>query len=173
MKKNILNKQKGRISMKRMISILNVGVVLFVFSATVSAADVNPDVEIEYFDDGSYLITTFEEGSSHFGVSAFSTNAKNVTKSKTVKYYDSNKVARWYVKVTGTFLYGKGVAKCTSSSVSAGTYGKIWKIVSKSAGKSGNAATAKATAKQYYNGTVIKTINKTVKLTCSSTGSFS
>ena len=73
------------------------------------------------------------------------------------------------VKVTGTFTYGNGSSKCTSSSVTAESKSGAWKITSKSASKSGN----KATAKRYYGGSVAETKNKTVTLTCSPSGSFS
>lgn len=49
----------------------------------------------------------------------------------------------------------------------------IWKITSSSSGKSKNTASATATAKHYYNNSVVDTVTRTVKLTCSSTGKFS
>jgi hypothetical protein len=97
----------------------------------------------------------------------------SLTKTKTSYYKNSNGTILWYVKVTGTFTYGNGSSKCTSSSVTAESKSGAWKITSKSASKSGNKATAKATAKRYYGGSVAETKNKTVTLTCSPSGNFS
>lgn len=124
--------------------------------------------EIEYLDNGDYLIYTIEDDASR----NFQPFSNTVTKSKYARYYHKNSV-QWYVKVTGTFTYGSGTFKCTSSSVSAKSNVNIWKITSSSSGKSKNTATATATAKQYYSGSVIDTVTRTVKLTCSSTGKFS
>lgn len=124
--------------------------------------------EIEYLDNGDYLIYTIEDDASR----NFQPFSNTVTKSKYARYYHKNSV-QWYVKVTGTFTYGSGTSKCTSSSVSSKSNVNIWKITSSSSGKSKNTATATATAKQYYSGSVIDTVTRTVKLTCSSTGKFS
>lgn len=124
--------------------------------------------EIEYLDNGDYLIYTIEDDASR----NFQPFSNTVTKSKYARYYHKNSV-QWYIKVTGTFTYGSGTSKCTSSSVSAKSSADGWKIVNSSASKSKNTASATATAKHYYNNSVIDTVTRTVKLTCSSTGKFS
>ena len=126
--------------------------------------------QIEYLDDGSYFETVITT-ESNSGMTTLS--SKSVTKTKTSYYKNSNGTILWYVKVTGTFTYGNGSSKCTSSSVTAESKSGAWKITSKSASKSGNKATAKATAKRYYGGSVAETKNKTVTLTCSPSGNFS
>ncbi|MCI8559763.1 MAG: hypothetical protein HFH03_01345 [Dorea sp.] len=153
--------------MKKIVCILS-AIFLLTFSSTSFAANLDSNSEIEYFDDGSYIIITIENDFQTM-ITPFS---NTITKSKTVKYYSGN-VAKWYVKVTGSFTYGNGSAKCTKSTISAGSYTKEWKILSKSATKSGPTASASAIAKKYYNGKVTETIVKTVKLTCSPTGKFS
>lgn len=115
--------------------------------------------EIEYLDNGDYLIYTIEDDASQ----NFQPFSKTVTKSKYARYYHNNSV-QWYVKVTGTFTYGSGTAKSNVN---------IWKITSSSSGKSKNTASATATAKHYYNNSVVDTVTRTVRLTCSSTGKFS
>ena len=79
----------------------------------------------------------------------------------------------WYVKVTGTFTYGNGSAKCTSSDVSTKVYSSNWKLSNVSSARSGATAYAHAIGKCYNQNTVIQTIDKTVSLTCSSTGNLS
>lgn len=143
---------------------------LMLFPLTTYAIEPIATNNIEYFDNGDYLITTIETKPSSSNNALLSTTT---TKSKTSRYYNSKNELMWYVKVTGTFTYGNGTSRCTASSVSAKSNVSAWKITNKSASKSGNSAIAKATAKQYFDGTVINTINRTVKLTCSPTGVFS
>lgn len=157
--------------MKKRIGIIIVAITLLIFPANVLAADTEQSTpSIISLEDGSYFTVVIEDENTSSNITLYSTS---VTKSKTYTYYNSKGTKQWYVKVTGTFTYGNGTSKCNSSSVSAKSYVNAWKITSKSSSKSGKTAIAKSTAKQYYNGTVINTINETVKLTCSSTGKFS
>ena len=144
--------------------------LLFTICSPVYGAEQIESSEIEYLDDGSYFETVITT-ESNSGMTTLS--SKSVTKTKTSYYKNSNGTILWYVKVTGTFTYGNGSSKCTSSSVTAELKSGAWKITSKSASKSGNKATAKATAKRYYGGSVAETKNKTVTLTCSPSGNFS
>lgn len=129
--------------MKRLLTLFLMSVFFCVSVLPVSAASRQPvsqvtetdstQTETEYLPDGSYFITVIETDDT--SVSLFSTTT---TKSKTSTYHDANGNARWYVKVTGTFTYGNGTSKCTSSSVSAKSYDtSAWRISSKSASKSG------------------------------------
>ena len=60
----------------------------------------------------------------------------------------------WSVSVHGTFTYtGTGSSsKCTTSTVSTTCPGSTWKIISRNDSKSGNKATANATAGHYISG---------------------
>lgn len=155
--------------MKKLIMILTC-LLLFTICSPVYGAEQIESSEIEYLDDGSYFETVITT-ESNSGMTTLS--SKSVTKTKTSYYKNSNGTILWYVKVTGTFTYGNGSSKCTSSSVTADSKSGAWKITSRSASKSGNKATAKATAKRYYGGSVAETKNKTVTLTCSPSGNFS
>lgn len=155
--------------MKKLIMILTC-LLLFTICSPVYGAEQIESSEIEYLDDGSYFETVITT-ESNSGMTTLS--SKSVTKTKTSYYKNSNGTILWYVKVTGTFTYGNGSSKCTSSSVTAESKSGAWKITSKSASKSGNKATAKATAKRYYGGSVAETKNKAVTLTCSPFGNFS
>ena len=155
--------------MKKLIMILTC-LLLFTICSPVYGAEQIESSEIEYLDDGSYFETVITT-ESNSGMTTLS--SKSVTKTKTSYYKNSNGTILWYVKVTGTFTYGNGSSKCTSSSVTAESKSGAWKITSKSASKSGNKATAKATGKRYYGGSVAETKNKTVTLTCSPSGTFS
>ena len=125
---------------------------------------------VEYLEDGSRYVTIIEDVQADV-VQTFSTTTK--TKSKTAYYESASGERLWYVRVTGTFTYGNGTAKCTSSTPSAEAIGSTWKVSNISGSKSGNKASATATGKQYYAGKVIDSKTKTVTLTCSPTGVFS
>lgn len=127
-------------------------------------------VEYEYFDDGSYIVTTITEEPSL----SLARTAHSKTGSKTARYCSNSGSTLWSVTVTGSFSYTGSSATCTSSSVSASSSNSAWKINSKSASKYG--ATAKATAKAYqYNsdGKYLTSVTKTVSLTCSINGILS
>lgn len=121
--------------------------------------------EYEYFDDGSYIVTTITESSS-----ILTRASGSKTASKTAKYYSSSGSALWSVTVTGTFSYTGSSATCTNSSVSARSSSSVWKISSKSASKSGASATATATAK-YNDSSTYKSLS--VTLTCKANGVLS
>lgn len=126
--------------------------------------------EYEYFDDGSYIVTTITEEPAV----SFARAGNTKTGSKTSKYYSSSGTAMWYVTVNGTFSYNGSTATCTNASVTAGSYSASWKINSKSSKHSGSSAsgTAKATMYDTY-GNYVKSATKTVTLTCSKTGTLS
>lgn len=126
--------------------------------------------EIEYLDDGYYYETVIEPEATDDGAQLQSTTK---TKSKTVYFKNSKGEVQWYVKVKGTFSYGSGSAKCTAASATAVSKVAAWKISDKSSSKSGNAATAKATAKRYVKGVAVETRSKSVTLKCSPSGNFS
>lgn len=128
---------------------------------------------VEYLDDGSYFETIIEDENIGFNLNYITTTSTTKTKSKTTYYKNSSGTTLWYVKVTGTFTYNGISAKCTSASVTATSQNSNWKVSNKSSSATSNKAKASATGKKYYLGEVIQTINKTVTLTCSPTGSFS
>ncbi len=124
---------------------------------------------VETYDDGCYLESVTIDLSF---ISTFS-NTSQKKGEKTIYYKNSSGKTLWSVTVHGTFSYNGTSAKCTSSSVSVTCPSSNWKISKKSSSKSGATATATASAKQYQNNSYLRTITKTVKLTCSKTGKFS
>lgn len=87
---------------------------------------------------------------------------------KTKKYKNSSGAVMWSVTVYGTFSYNGSSATCTSATRSTTCPGSGWTIVSSSASKSGNTATAKATAR--YNNS---DYTRSVTLQCSANGTLS
>ena len=125
-------------------------------------ADEKTTVTKEYLGDGIYVEIIIEE------YTTYATNTKTAKKTENFKNSSGSKICS--LTVTGTFTYNGSSATCTASSVSAETYVSDWKVVSKSASKSGNTASATAIFSQYLNGHLIQTKNPTITLTCSATG---
>lgn len=132
-------------------------------------ANLGTIVDIEYLDDGSYIVTYLDNGI--INLSGDGTNATVVTKSKTKRFYNSAGETMWYVKVIGTFSYTGVSCTCTEVGHSAGAPGSTWTIISASSSRRGNAATATATAR-HSNGTTYNDYTRSVTLRCSPTGEF-
>mgnify|MGYP003373338261 CR=1 FL=1 len=123
----------------------------------------------EYLENGDYFeITTIEHDTNSF----FATS-KTITASRTAKYVTSSGKVCWSVTVTVTFTYNGSTSKCTASKVSAISNNSNWRIASKNSSRSGNTASATATANLYKGSKIIKTATKTVTLSCSKNGTLS
>ena len=161
--------------MKRFLSLLlSVIMILSIGVVTVSAVDTTApesNTSIEYFEDGSYLVTTLavdETASS----GARATKTKSGYKNN--KYYSSDNRLLWTVTINGTFTYTGSKATCTSATTSSVVYDNDWKVTSATASKSSNKAIGNFTVKRYMLG--IPTATKEVTdltLTCSKTGVLS
>lgn len=156
--------------MKKILSAILV-ISLILSTQAVFANAESEFTEVEYLPDGSCYVTIIEDVPAS-GIQLFAV-AKTETKSKTTYYKNAAGDIMWWVKVTGTFTYGNGTSKCTSAKGTAAAEHKMWKVSNISDSKSGNSASAKATGKQYFDGSVSQTLTKTVTLKCSPTGVFS
>ena len=126
--------------------------------------------EYEYFDDGSYIVTTITEEPTVSFARATSTK----TASKTATYKSSSGASLWSVTVTGTFSYNGSSAKCTAVTGSASSNSSYWKVSSPSCSKSNASASATATGKQYNtSGTITRSVSRTATLSCSASGKLS
>ena len=153
--------------MKKILPLLLTLSIMFICPFTVFAEEFTPsqtDEYIEYFDDGSYMVTKFETEQ----VSPFSTSTTRKTKS--ANYYSNSGELLWIVSLTGNFSYTGSSATCTSSSVSYKIYNSAWKITSSKADKNGRQAIGNFTVKKYAIGIPISTVNKTITISCSNTG---
>lgn len=161
------------------VSVLTVVIMLI---PSVTFAGTEPalsDADVIVLDDGYYIETVIEDEDSglltimHNAISRSKGSTTTKTKSKTTYIKNSSGNVMWYVKVTGTFTYGNGSAKCTKSVCTAESKDKTWKVSNKSSSKSGNKASATAKGTHYLNGAPLESITRTVTLTCSPTGNFS
>lgn len=165
--------------MKRTISVVMIVILLMsilsVSTLAAGSSSVEPSTNletvenIEYFEDGSYLITTIETVD---GISLMSTSS-TITASKSYHYYNSKDVEQWTATTIGTFSYNGSSATCTNSRTSYTVYNSNWKVKEATATKSGNKAIGKFTVKYYFLGIPTKTIEYTLTLSCSATGVLS
>ena len=155
---------------RKVITILCVSFLAFSYSVSnASAFETNPTsiYAKEELENGYYLETVITTNHTQ-------TRSSIRSGTKTATYRDINGKALWSITVNGKFTYNGKSATCTSSTYSKANYSTSWKLSNAKASKNGAAASASITAKQYHqNGSLLKTIDKTVKLTCSPTGSLS
>lgn len=129
--------------MKRiMVTVLAFALVLSSALCFPVGAVENPEETVsyvEYLENGDRIKTY---------ITCYETNARAATKSgsKTKEYENAAGELLWSVTVYGTFTYNGTTSSCTSASRSTAAYGSDWSIKSSSASKSGNCATATATA---------------------------
>lgn len=153
--------------MRRTISLLLavVTILLILPFGSVSAEEHKAPVDIIRFDDGSYIKITMD------GVTAVA--SKTVTKSKNYTYYNGDNVASWKITLTGTFTYTGTTSTCTASSCTVTIYNDSWYVVSKSATKSGNTASATVTMGLKILGITICKDTYNITLTCDKNGNVS
>ena len=154
---------KKIISVLLSLSILMLSLVPFSIFANECTGDAQ---SIEYFEDGSYIITEIISTEPIL-------RTTGVSKTKSQHYYNSNNEKEWTVTVTGTFNYDGKTATCTKAVTSYKIYNDNWKVTVSNASRSGAKAIGTFTVKKYVLGVPIKTVNQTVTLTCSKDGKFS
>lgn len=118
-----------------------------------------------YLENGDYITVTLSESSTR------ATNTKSG--SKTYTYYSSSGTTEWKAVLTGTFTYTGSSATCTASNCNVTLYNSAWYVVSKTASKSGNKATADVTIGQKWLGITVNKESVSILLTCSANGTLS
>lgn len=118
----------------------------------------------EYFEDGSYIETVIESNNNS------RSSIKNA--SKTATYKNASGESLWYAKVTANFYFDGNTSSCTSSSASGGSYVSTWRILNKSASRTGNTGSASVTAGAYYSGIFVNSYTEIVTLSCDKNGNL-
>ncbi|MBR3767705.1 MAG: hypothetical protein IKL10_05640 [Clostridia bacterium] len=170
--------------MKRLFSLFLVFYLLSVFS--LSAFSSVKTEQREYLEDGSYIEEYFaeEKESEPAGFFAklmeffrklieFFTGRKTVTKTKYINYYSLEGELLWSARLRADFIYSKKEAVCTECEFDADIFDSDWKIISSECEKSENKATANFKMQQYKLAVPLKTIEKTLILTCDNNGNVS
>lgn len=144
--------------------------MMFCFSVPFSAfaqIQTQPETEVQYFEDGSYLVIKTQED-----ISLFASGTKS--KSKTGYYYDGdNNELRWSVTLNATFSYTGSSATCTKASTSYKIYDSAWKVKEANATRSGRTATGDFLVKKYWLGIITKTVPLTITISCDNNGNIS
>lgn len=136
--------------MKKFISILLISVCLIV--ATIPSISANEEVDhslfeittyTEYYDDGSYTVTTIRQ-SPVARASVYQTTAE-----KNVHLYNSSDELQWTYTLIGTFLVTYGESSvCTNSTYSYIIYNDSWSLTAHNNSYYGNIAAGTATFKK-------------------------
>lgn len=148
---------------KKRISVLLTIALTFCFASSINAeepARIGSVVSqsTEYYDDGSYSITTiYQNPYTRSGRSG----------SKNFDFYDSGSCL-WTLTVFGSFIYGDGGARCTGASVDYSIADSTWQKTSTSSSYSGNTATAYGSFSK-NNGHNVST---SVSLSCDANGNL-
>ena len=153
---------------KAFSAVLAVVMIVMTFSICSSAVEATTESFVEYFEDGSYAVTTITVEENIGSASARA--AKTTTGKKNRDYYSSSNKLLWTVTVHGTFAYTGTTVTCTKSSTSSVIYDSAWKVTSATASKSGNKATGDFTVKRYLLGVPTATKETSVTLTCNAKG---
>lgn len=127
---------------------------------------------VKYMEDDFLYETVTVEYESNGLIDSPRSAYKTKSGSKTTTCKSSSGQSLWSVTVNATFQYNGSQALCAYSSVSTQIYDSSWKISDKSSSRSANSATAKATGRRYSDTTLIQTIEKSVTLSCSKTGTL-
>lgn len=95
---------------------------------------------------------------------------KTVRETKYVSYYSSDGDLLWMGTLTAEFTYnGKG-SVCESAESRCQTYDSDWRLLSKDCTADGSNASACFRLRQYKLGVPLKTVEKTVSLSCDKDG---
>lgn len=116
---------------------------LLIFITNISIANATV---LSNFNNDYYLETVITDANPTFSFSTLQSNSHTITKTKTTNIKNTNGAILWSVSITATFTYDGSTSRCISCSPSAETYSSSWTIQSTSSSKSGNSATAVATA---------------------------
>lgn len=152
--------------MKRFLCcVMAMVLVAAMFPVFSSAAAYGEEVVTEVFADGSYETEC---------VYKMQARASGTTSgSKVRNHYDSNGTLCWQFVLNGSFSYNGSSATCTSSTCSASIYSQGWYVISKSASKSGNAASANATMGESAGGVLANQVSASLTLRCDKNGNLS
>jgi len=141
--------------------------------------------ETETFEDGSKLVTSvrIEESleSDSYSLLAllraflqrllrFFGKSDTVSQTKYLRYYDSKGVLLWTAYLNASFTYNGKKATCTKAAVTCDISDSDWSLTEGYAEKSGNTAAGTVTFRQHKLGIPLKTITRTLTLTCDKDG---
>ena len=134
---------------------------LFIFASTfpVKASEIQ-----------SINSTNIESSTEENIVATLSRSSSTKSAKRTYTYKTSSGKILWTITVTGTFTYNGSSSSCTKASVSTTCPSITFKLASKSATKHNSTATATASFKQYNDSVYLRTITRSVSISCDKSG---
>ena len=161
--------------MKKLLStILAIVCLIIVIAPCVYANDaiqyntVEESTCTEYYEDGSYLVTTIQE----YPTSRSTTYIK--TAEKVARFYNSSDELQWTYKLIGKFTVESGVSSvCTSSTYSCEIVDSSWSLTAHDNSYSGNIAYGTATLKKKVLFITTKTSYVDMEMKCDENGVIS
>lgn len=141
--------------------------------------------ETETLEDGSKLVTSIrmEEDPETGSVSLFALlraflqrllrffgKTDTVSRTKYLRYYDSKGVLLWTAYLNAAFTYNGKKATCTRADIAYEIHDNDWTFTEGSAEKTGGTAKATVTFRQHKLGVPLRTITRTLTLSCDRDG---
>ncbi len=147
--------------------------ILLIINANLSFTSANStDNEALQPDDSYYVETVISDTlTDNYSISVFALNT--ITRTKTAYVKNSAGAIMWSVSITATFTYNGSTATCIKCSDSTTCPSQTWDILTSSSSRSGNTATAKASATHTTPDGILKCYNQSVTITCSPSGVIS
>jgi len=133
--------------------------VLVMPVSAVEAGDILISSSVEILENGDCIITEVYEN-------AVQPRSERTGYGKAT-YYNAGGTAIWDVTVKGTFTYNGTTSSATSATATVNLYSNNATFISKSAGTSGNSATATATVR--YNAVQV---TRTARVSCDKNGNL-
>ncbi|MBQ7116969.1 MAG: hypothetical protein IJN88_02020 [Clostridia bacterium] len=97
---------------------------------------------------------------------------KTAEKTKYVSYFSADGELLWTAVLTAEFSFNGKKSVCDSADAGCLIYDSDWKLLSKEIRKKDNSASAYFKIRQYKLGVPLKTIEKTITLTCDKDGNI-
>ena len=104
-------------------------------------------------------------------ISLLKTN-KSVKETKYLSYYSSQGKLLWTATLTAEFTYNGKTSVCDSVKTGYMIYDSDWKVISEECEKSGDTAIGHFSVRQYKLAVPLKTIEKSITLTCDKDGNI-
>lgn len=171
--------------MKRIITIVLCFLITGISVLPVSAVSVRDDAQ--YLEDGSYFIMRTDDGiKDEIGMSFFQrlfaflkklveifSGRKTVSKTGYISYFSKDGDLIWRAYLKADFIYTSKEARCTQSQFTADINDSDWSLGGYECDNSGNTASAVFTMNQTKLFVPLKSITKTMTLTCDTSGRVS
>lgn len=97
---------------------------------------------------------------------------KTVKETKYISYYSSAGKLLWTAALTAEFTYNGKISLCDSVETDCTIYDSDWKVISEECEKNASTATGHFTVRQYKLAVPLKTIEKSITITCDKDGNI-